>query len=53
MCKMKQAYKILKASGPSIFNKDTWQATRILLTCTLDESMEHGVGTCDMRNPKN
>jgi hypothetical protein len=26
-----------------------WQAIGILLTCTLEESTEHGVGTHDMR----
>jgi hypothetical protein len=51
-CKMKWAYKVPKAGGPSIFKKDTWRATRISLTCTLEESTEHGVGTRDMRYPE-
>jgi hypothetical protein len=51
-CNMKWAYKVPKAGGPSIFKKDTWRATRISLTCTLEESTEHGVGTRDMRYPE-
>jgi hypothetical protein len=50
--KMKWAYKVPKAGGPSIFKKDTWRATRISLTYTLEESTEHGVGTRDMRYPE-
>jgi hypothetical protein len=49
---MKRAYKVLKAGGPSIFRKDMWRVTRILLTCTLEESTEHGVGTHDMQDTR-
>jgi hypothetical protein len=47
---MKWAYKVLKVGGPSIVEEDTWRAIRISLTCTLEESTEHGVGTGDMQN---
>jgi hypothetical protein len=47
--RMVSIFIVLKAGGSSIFKKDMWRATRILLTCTLEESTKHGVETHDMQ----
>jgi hypothetical protein len=49
---MKQAYKVPKEGGSSIFKKYTWRVIIISLTYTLEESIEHGVGTRNMRYPE-
>jgi hypothetical protein len=42
-------HDVTKQSWP-LEPKNTWRAIEISLTCTLEESKEHGVEACDTRS---